>query len=99
VIQDFIKTLFMMELRLLKALCLHLWQPIDTQTFIPEEITETPKPEVVQVTWFIKWIPIVANNYDVQWDQAYALTLQHSYMRLADIYLMYAEAAAIGYGS
>ncbi len=46
-----------------------------------------------------KWIPIVANNYDVQWDQAYALTLQQSYIRLAEIYLIYAEGAAMGYGS
>jgi starch-binding outer membrane protein, SusD/RagB family len=46
-----------------------------------------------------KWIPICANNIDVCWDQAGALTFSHSYMRLADIYLMYAEAAAIGYGS
>lgn len=58
-------------------------------------------PETGSRTGYLvyKWIPITANNYDVHWDQAYALTLQQSYMRLADIYLIYAEAAAIGYGS
>lgn len=46
-----------------------------------------------------KWIPITANKYDVVWDQAGALTFHGTYIRLADVYLMYAEAAAMGYES
>lgn len=46
-----------------------------------------------------KFIPITAN----QWDQGQSfsnnLNINVPYMRLSDIYLMYAEAASIGYGS
>lgn len=46
-----------------------------------------------------KFIPITAN----QWDQGYSfsnnLNINVPYMRLSDVYLMYAEAALMGYGS
>lgn len=46
-----------------------------------------------------KFIPITAN----QWDQGQSfsnnLNINVPYMRLSDIYLMYAEAASMGYGS
>ena len=47
-----------------------------------------------------KFVPIAVNNYDEGLrDYGDALTIQISWMRLADIYLMYAEAVANGYGS
>ena len=57
-------------------------------------------PEVGSRTGYLvyKWIPMTANKFDSEWDQTHELTLQHSYIRLADIYLMYAEAVAVGYG-
>lgn len=47
-----------------------------------------------------KFVPLTVNNYDEGLrDYGDALTIQISWMRLADIYLMYAEATANGYGS
>ncbi|TDN90389.1 putative outer membrane starch-binding protein [Salegentibacter sp. 24] len=46
-----------------------------------------------------KFIPLTANQFDRKYDYGYALHLMVPYMRLADIYLMYAEAALMGYGS
>ena len=46
-----------------------------------------------------KFIPLTANQYDREYDYGYALHLMVPYMRLADVYLMYAEAALMGYGS
>lgn len=44
-----------------------------------------------------KFIPNNVNNDDYGQDKSHVISL--SYMRLADVYLMYAEAAANGYGS
>jgi hypothetical protein len=46
-----------------------------------------------------KFIPMTANEMDQGWSYDKALNIHLPYMRLADIYLMYAEAAAQGYGS
>ncbi len=46
-----------------------------------------------------KFIPITANQYDNGYSFGNALNIQVPYMRLADIYLMYAEAALMGYGA
>lgn len=46
-----------------------------------------------------KFIPLEVNVYDKGWDWSPQFTIQVSYMRLADIYLMFAESAAAGYGS
>jgi hypothetical protein len=46
-----------------------------------------------------KFIPLTANQFDRKYDYGYALHLMVPYMRLADVYLMYAEAALMGYGS
>ena len=47
-----------------------------------------------------KFAPLTVNNYDEGLrDYGDALTIQVSWMRLADIYLMYAEAVVNGYGS
>lgn len=47
-----------------------------------------------------KFTPLEVNYYDEGIrDYGDALTIQVSWMRLADVYLMYAEAAANGYGS
>lgn len=46
-----------------------------------------------------KFIPIGYNKYDQTWGYGYAPHLHLSWLRLADVYLMYAEAAAQGYGS
>lgn len=46
-----------------------------------------------------KFIPITANEFDQGWSYDKALNIHLPYMRLADVYLMYAEAAAQGYGS
>lgn len=45
-----------------------------------------------------KFIPLTANRFDRKFDYGYALHLMVPYMRLADVYLMYAEATAVGYG-
>ncbi len=46
-----------------------------------------------------KFVPITANRYDQGWSYGANLHIQVPYMRLADIYLMYAESALMGYGS
>ncbi len=46
-----------------------------------------------------KFIPLGANIWDKTYGYSYATHLHLSWMRLADVYLMYAEAAAQGYGS
>lgn len=46
-----------------------------------------------------KFIPLTANNYDNGYSFGNSLHINVPYMRLADIYLMYAEAALMGYGS
>ncbi|WP_207423466.1 RagB/SusD family nutrient uptake outer membrane protein [Desertivirga brevis] len=46
-----------------------------------------------------KFIPITANKYDNGYDWGYNLHIYVPYMRLADVYLMYAEAALMGYNS
>jgi hypothetical protein len=45
-----------------------------------------------------KFIPITANDYDNGYSFGNSLHINVPYMRLADIYLMYAEAALIAYG-
>lgn len=46
-----------------------------------------------------KFIPLTANELDKGDDFSRNHHIMVSYMRLADIYLMYAEATAVGYGS
>ncbi len=46
-----------------------------------------------------KFIPIGANRWDTDYGYSSAHHIHLSYLRLADVYLMYAEAAAQGYGS
>lgn len=46
-----------------------------------------------------KFIPRTANKYDQGYSYDRALNIHLPYMRLADVYLMYAEAASEGYGS
>jgi starch-binding outer membrane protein, SusD/RagB family len=46
-----------------------------------------------------KFIPITANNWDQGQSFSNNLNINVPYMRLSDIYLMYAEAALMGYGS
>jgi hypothetical protein len=46
-----------------------------------------------------KFVPSTANNFDQGWNYGQNLNIKVPYMRLADIYLMYAEAVATGYGS
>ena len=46
-----------------------------------------------------KFIPIGANKYDQTYGYSYATHMHLSWLRLADVYLMYAEAAAQGYGT
>lgn len=46
-----------------------------------------------------KFIPLTANRYDRDYDWGANLHIYVPYMRLADVYLMYAEAALIGYSS
>ncbi|TDD99504.1 RagB/SusD family nutrient uptake outer membrane protein [Flavobacterium cellulosilyticum] len=46
-----------------------------------------------------KFIPITANKYDGGYDWGNNLNIHIPWMRLSDIYLMYAESAAIGYNS
>ncbi|GAA4300304.1 RagB/SusD family nutrient uptake outer membrane protein [Aestuariibaculum suncheonense] len=45
-----------------------------------------------------KFIPINANKYDLGYDWGYNLNIHVPWMRLSDVYLMYAEAAAVAYG-
>lgn len=46
-----------------------------------------------------KFVPPTANNFDQGWNYGQNLNIKVPYMRLADVYLMYAEAVATGYGS
>ncbi|RNC65583.1 RagB/SusD family nutrient uptake outer membrane protein [Proteiniphilum sp. X52] len=46
-----------------------------------------------------KFIPIGANIWDNTYGYSYATHLHLTWVRLADVYLMYAEAVAQGYGS
>jgi hypothetical protein len=46
-----------------------------------------------------KFIPLTANKYDRDYDWGSNLHIYVPYMRLADVYLMYAEAALMGYNS
>lgn len=46
-----------------------------------------------------KFIPITCNKYDNGYAYSNTLHIYVPYMRLADVYLMYAEAAAAGYNS
>lgn len=46
-----------------------------------------------------KFIPLSANNYDRAFDYGSNMHIYVPYMRLADVYLMYAEAAAMGYNT
>mgnify|MGYP001945416041 CR=1 FL=1 len=46
-----------------------------------------------------KFIPLTANKYDRDYDWGTNLHIYVPYMRLADVYLMYAEAALMGYNS
>jgi hypothetical protein len=46
-----------------------------------------------------KFIPIGANTYDNDYGYSTALHIHLSWLRLADVYLMYAESAAQGYGA
>lgn len=46
-----------------------------------------------------KFVPRTANKYDQGYGYDKSLNVHLPYMRLADVYLMYAEAAAQGYGS
>lgn len=46
-----------------------------------------------------KFIPITSNKYDGGYDYGNNLNIHVPWMRLSDVYLMYAEAAAAGYNS
>lgn len=46
-----------------------------------------------------KFIPITANTYDQGYSYDKSLNIHLPYMRLADVYIMYAEAASEGYNS
>lgn len=46
-----------------------------------------------------KFVPRTANNFDQGWNYGQNLNIKVPYMRLADIYIMYAEAVAAGYQS
>lgn len=46
-----------------------------------------------------KFVPKTANNFDQGWNYGQNLNIKVPYMRLADIYLMYAESIAAGYES
>jgi hypothetical protein len=46
-----------------------------------------------------KFVPKTANNFDQGWNYGQNLNIKVPYMRLADIYLMYAEAVTAGYES
>jgi len=46
-----------------------------------------------------KFIPLGANKWDITYGYSYATHFHLTWLRLADVYLMYAEAAAQGYQS
>ena len=46
-----------------------------------------------------KFIPLVMNVFDQGWGWSPQFTIQISWMRLADVYLMYAESASEAYGT
>lgn len=46
-----------------------------------------------------KFVPRTANNFDQGWNYGQNLNIKVPYMRLADIYLMYAESVTAGYES
>jgi hypothetical protein len=58
-------------------------------------------PRTVSRTGYLnyKFIPLGANKWDLTYGYSYATHFHLSWVRLADVYLMYAEAAAQGYGS
>lgn len=58
-------------------------------------------PRTVSRTGYLnyKFIPLGANIWDNTYGYSYSTHFHLSWMRLADVYLMYAEAAAQGYGS
>lgn len=57
-------------------------------------------PRTVSRTGYLnyKFIPIGANKWDNTYGYSYSTHFHLSWVRLADVYLMYAEAAAQGYG-
>ena len=58
-------------------------------------------PRTVSRTGYLnyKFIPIGANRWDLTYGYSYSTHFHLSWLRLADVYLMYAEAAAQGYAS
>ncbi len=58
-------------------------------------------PRTVSRTGYLnyKFIPLGANKWDNTYGYSYSTHFHLSWVRLADVYLMYAEAAAQGYGS
>ncbi|MEL7599245.1 MAG: RagB/SusD family nutrient uptake outer membrane protein [Proteiniphilum sp.] len=58
-------------------------------------------PRTVSRTGYLnyKFIPLGANIWDNTYGYSYSTHFHLSWLRLADVYLMYAEAAAQGYGS
>lgn len=61
----------------------------------------TNDPRTVSRTGYLnyKFIPLGANIWDNTYGYSYATHFHLTWVRLADVYLMYAEAAAQGYGS
>lgn len=61
----------------------------------------TNDPRKVSRTGYLnyKFIPLGANIWDNTYGYSYSTHLHLTWMRLADVYLMYAESAAQGYGS
>jgi len=61
----------------------------------------TNDPRKVSRTGYLnyKFIPLGANIWDNTYGYSYSTHLHLAWMRLADVYLMYAESAAQGYGS
>lgn len=61
----------------------------------------TSDPRTVSRTGYLnyKFIPLGANIWDNTYGYSYATHFHLSWLRLADVYLMYAEAAAQAYGS
>lgn len=61
----------------------------------------TSDPRTVSRTGYLnyKFIPLGANIWDNTYGYSYSTHFHLSWVRLADVYLMYAEAAAQGYGS
>lgn len=58
-------------------------------------------PRTVSRTGYLnyKFIPLGANTWDATYGYSYATHMHLSWLRLADVYLMYSEAVAQGYGS